>query len=245
MIDNKNNFNNNMIIEEYIKFSKVCGLWKSEFDVITSNSSFSDRVLDVGCGTGRIVNGLEKLGYTNLYAIDNVPAMIKAAIDTNCSNSKIKFNISNIVTECLFEDEFFDLIIFGYNGLMSICGVENRKKAINNITKMLKKNGIFIFTFLELIIAKTNKWYYFWESRKKHFIDNGLSVNSEEFGDLIVEDKGYSVYHHFATRKEIFNMLNGELKVIDFFTRSQRFLESKEVLSLTNDCVFVVCQKND
>lgn len=62
---------------------------------------------------------------------------------------------------------------------------------------------------------------------------------------LIVEDKGCLVYHHFATRKKFFNTLNDKLKIIDLFKRSQRFLESKEVLSKTNDCVFVLCKKLD
>ncbi len=101
-------------------------------------------VLDVGCGIGNHLWFLAREGF-NAYGIDGSETAVKLATEL-----LKEFGVSADVrvfdfTEPLpYEDEFFDLVI-DRSSLSSI-NYESARKVINEIYRVLKPQGHFLFT---------------------------------------------------------------------------------------------------
>ena len=105
------------------------------------------RVLDIGCGRGRTTAPLSEAGY-NVTGVDISPEMIRAA--------RLKFSGLDFLVmdacDLRFEDETFDYVIFSFNGLDVIYPEARRLLALREIHRVLKKNGIFVF-------SSHNRWW--------------------------------------------------------------------------------------
>ena len=102
-------------------------------------------ILDIGCGCGRTSIPLKKLGY-KVSAMDLSSSMIseakKLAKSHNCD---IDFKVMN-ACELEYNDNSFDYVLFSFNGMECIPGIEGKFKALCEIKRVLKKDGIFIFS---------------------------------------------------------------------------------------------------
>jgi len=94
--------------------------------------------LDVGCGTGRTTKYLIKKGFQAI-GIDYSEAMINYA---KKKNKKIKFIVLNACSMD-FPDEYFDNILFSFNGIDYIYPYEKRIACLKEIYRVLKKGGVF------------------------------------------------------------------------------------------------------
>lgn len=230
------------LVTAYAEMTVSTGIWKSEIESISKYCKHSDPLLDVGCGTGRISIGLYEHGYKSIYALDVSEPMIQKAKQITPPEYAIKYVQSDITSECAFPKGFFRVAIFGYNGLMCIKGIENRKRAIKNIFSMLQPDGFFIFTAMERYVSPESARYVFWKERENDFLASGKSID-DSFGDLYVEDKGHTVFHHFIDEYEIPKMLGDNWCVLDTFLRDDKFKEEDNVLKVSNNCRFFICQK--
>jgi len=140
-------------LDSYEKLTKEIGLWDSEKYVFHKYLKKKDKVLDLGCGTGRTTFPLHKLGFTDIIGVDLTPEMIEIARELNSYfNTEIKFEIGD-ATSLEFSDSSFDAIIFSFNGLMSIPNAQFRDKAAAEINRCLKK---MVHLFLPPTIEKKN-----------------------------------------------------------------------------------------
>jgi len=100
-----------------------------------------DKVLDVGCGSGDLIDSINQLADMNAYGIDISPQMI-----TECKRKyqDIKFSVSNGET-IDFDDNYFDVVV--------ICCVlhhlNNPQNFFKEAHRILKPNG-------KLIVAEPN-----------------------------------------------------------------------------------------
>lgn len=123
-----------------------------------------DKILDIGCGAGRITFALYDLGYKNILGIDLSEEMI-----TECNSIKgnRNANINFLVADAAkipFEDNSFDVCIFSFNGLMTIPKYENRLCAVKEIYRILKSDGKFIFTAHDI---NNIKFLDYWKTEKE------------------------------------------------------------------------------
>jgi len=152
-------------LKNYTDLTKEIGLWESERYVFDKYLSKKDKILDLGCGTGRTTFPLDKLGYTDIVGVDLTPEMIDIALElNNYFDSQVKFSIED-ATKLSFSDSSFDTVIFSFNGLMSIPKAINRHKAVNEINRVLKESGIFIFTTHDR--EKEEHYFKFWKEEKE------------------------------------------------------------------------------
>lgn len=102
------------------------------------------RVLDHGCGYGRILHELQQAGYTRLYGTDSSPKMIERA-------SKEYANISFAVSDgehIPFESDSFDAVLL-VAVMTSVIANEAQEKMIAELKRVLKPGGfIYINDFL-------------------------------------------------------------------------------------------------
>ena len=112
------------------------------------------RILDIGCGPGIYTKLLYDMGFRNIYGIDFSPFMIKKAIKLS-GNRKINYKLADI-NKLPFHNNMFDIIIcFGVFQYLN--SAKDRKSALKEIKRVLKKNGILYFSTLN----KLSLWNIF------------------------------------------------------------------------------------
>jgi SAM-dependent methyltransferase len=102
-----------------------------------------DAILDVGCGTGRHCLELAKRGY-KVAGIDVSDAMLsKARKKAKRKGFQIEFKYGDM-RNIPAEDGSFDCVICLYSAFCHILRKRDRKKAIAEMRRVLKKDGIAI-----------------------------------------------------------------------------------------------------
>ena len=102
------------------------------------------KILDVGCGYGRILNELSVAGFTDLTGVDSAENMIKRGM-REYPNLNL---VANPDGKLPFEQNTFDsVILFGV--LTCVPDNESQKELLNDIKRVLKPGGvIYINDFL-------------------------------------------------------------------------------------------------
>ena len=97
------------------------------------------KTLDIGCGYGRTTRPLFEMGL-DVTGIDIVENMITAA---KADNPQIEFKLMS-AAKIEYPDNFFDYILFSFNGIDFIYPKKRRIKALQEINRVLKPGGTFI-----------------------------------------------------------------------------------------------------
>lgn len=144
----KKAYSNEKVIKKYSKI----GLWKSENYLINSyfmlgiNKVINNvRILDIGCGCGRTTIPIKMKGY-DVIGVDLSSDMIANARNISTQHKlKIDFEIMD-TCNLIFPDEFFDNVLFSYNGIEHIPTYNQKIKALKEIYRVLRLGGRLIFT---------------------------------------------------------------------------------------------------
>ena len=107
------------------------------FDYIPRNS----KILDFGCGSGRTTEVLRGRGH-DTTGVDFSFAMLKTARSDGRDIPYIAGDASSLS----FQDMLFDVVLFSYNGIDCIYPHKQRLKALQEIKRVLKPGGLFIFS---------------------------------------------------------------------------------------------------
>jgi len=238
-----NYYNNDINKEKYGKSIDKSGLWQSEKVMFEKYVKKTDKILDLGCGAGRTTINLYRLGYQNIIGLDISDELLQHATNyVEKNNLNIEFILSD-ATKIEYDPDTFDTVFFSYNGLMCIPKHENREKIFKNVYKILKSNGIFIFTeqdrdgfadFKQFWIEEKSKW------------DNGThDKDLYEYGDTIdVDVTGEKTFIHFSSIKEIEELvIKCDFKILECKKRSDIAEENDEVKQFSGETVFWVLQK--
>lgn len=129
------------------------------YEVYTTNHSFrkgeeyiynkyfhkNASLLDVGCGGGRTTLLIYKY-FRNVVGLDINKKLIKFAKKQAESDGAATEFIIGDATNLSICDKQYDNILFSYNGIESIPSKKARNKCLKEIYRVLKPDGIFIFT---------------------------------------------------------------------------------------------------
>lgn len=218
------------MINYYNNITHNFGVLKSEKIVFSQYIPENAMILDVGCGVGRITNFLFNEG-KNIIGIDISVGMIKQAKKNFPS---IKFKECDI-TNLMFSDNIFNVIIFSFNGLMTIPGNSNRNDAVKEVYRTLSKDGLFIFStpFLDNKINTT-----FWEDRLKNISKNNVH-------DLFLEDEGVDdIYIHVPFLSSVRKMLiDNNFSIVFEKPRMDICIEDDQYEELLDDNYYFVAKK--
>ncbi len=232
------------VVEEYMLAAVRVGLWESEKIVVKKFvPNLGSKILELGCGAGRIAHGLSKLGYSDVLATDFSPEMVRASklVGEQLGSSAESECLDALKADERFCENSFDAVIFGFNGLMQIPKRENRRKVLSGIFKILKAGGVFIFTTHDRAV-KRNAPY--WERERKLWSRNEQASELDEFGDICYEASGGKLFIHSPLSEEVEEDLNkAGFKLVFSSRRSDMAIEPPRVLDFSDDCVFRVVSK--
>jgi 2-polyprenyl-3-methyl-5-hydroxy-6-metoxy-1,4-benzoquinol methylase len=108
-----------------------------------------EKILDVACGEGNVSRHLTRNG-AKVTGID-ISKMIDYAIESE-EKEKLGINYLKIDAEQIiemFDEDSFDKVVCN----MALMDIEDYKTTINQISKVLKENGIFVFSIIHPAFA--------------------------------------------------------------------------------------------
>lgn len=137
----------------------------------------SIKLLDLGCGNGRLAGFLKNEPIIDYIGVDNSRALLKIA-KKNHPNAKFRYaNAQKLPSPAKTFDAVWCIAV-----LHHLPGETLQLKVLQEIRRVLKKNGIFMFTVWDL-----------WQPRYQHYIDATTNDAFIPFGT----QKTLRFYHAF------------------------------------------------
>jgi ubiquinone/menaquinone biosynthesis C-methylase UbiE len=244
----RDDFNAINAVLHYTKAAHFVGLWKSELVLVTRH--FPDRaarLLEAGCGAGRVAVGLWAHGYRDITGFDFAAELVDQA--RNLAQEKNAPGLTFLqadatrLAEChLLSDMSFDGVLFLFNGLMQIPGRENRRTALRGLHRLCKPGVPFIFTTHDRDDPKDLKE---WEKEAARWAKGEQNPRLVEFGDRYFTDDNGNTFMHLPDRKEVLEDLAATgWTYVESATRNELASETPKVRNFSDNCTFWVVRKN-
>jgi len=144
-----------------------------------------------------------------------------------------------------FDTESFDAVIFSFNGIMTIPAKEMRQKAFNEIYRVLRPGGTFIFTTHDM---NNPQYINYWNEERIKWENGEQDKRLLEYGDLIFSNpnaiNGSVNFVHVPLDGEIeINLKESGFHLIYNDLRDNICEEKPEVLKIGVNCRFWVVKK--
>lgn len=142
MDNNRRTYNDSDVVNAYLNDIVLQEAEKVILDKYKSQLNVW-KMLDIGVGGGRTTYHFAK--HTAEYiGIDYSEEMISA-----CSHKyqglNYKFKVCNVLDMSDFADNYFDFVLFSFNGIDYMTH-EERQKALQEVKRVIKKGGTFVFS---------------------------------------------------------------------------------------------------
>jgi len=242
--DVKKYFEDANVVSDYSFAVMRVGLWASEKVIFEKHIKKDAQILELGCGAGRISINLFKSGYENISASDYSLGMIESAKNIVQSlNCPVPFVVEDARDLSQRQKNFYDAVIFGFNGFMQIPHQEDRQKVVEQVHEVLKEKGVFIFTSHDRRVKQNAK---FWQEEKSRWEASTHDVILDEFGDKFYEDERGFVFMHSPIEEEVIALLKkSAFSLLYTNFRSSIALENDYVREFSDDCRFWVFEKGN
>lgn len=240
-------FNAISAVLHYTKAAHFVGLWKSELAMVTKHlPDRNARLLEAGCGAGRVAVGLWEHGYRDLTGFDFADELVdqarNLAQERNATGlTFLQADATRLEDSCLSSKGAFDGVLFLFNGLMQIPGRENRRAAMRGLHRLCRPGGIFIFTTHDRDDPKDVKE---WEKEAARWAKGEQNPRLVEFGDRYFTDDNGNTFMHLPDRAEVLADLAATgWSYIESATRNELASETPKVRNFSDNCSFWVARR--
>jgi len=241
----QSDFNALEAVIHYTRAAHELGLWKSEHVLIERFfPEKSRKLIEAGCGAGRVTLGLWKLGYRNLTAFDFAEELVDQAKNLALERKagEIAFFHDDATQLGQVRTDDFEGALFLFNGLMQIPGRENRRKALLELNRVCRADAPLIFTTHDRDATPTER--ALWRLESARWERGEQDIRLVEFGDRYFEDESGRTFMHLPNRAEIIEDLRetGWNLVFDEMRRNIAE-ENRDVRNFSDECRFWVARK--
>lgn len=222
------------------------GLWQSEHYVIDRYFHTDDSILDIGCGAGRTTFALYAEGYHQIIGMDLSTKMIELA---NAMATLKSMPITFLEGDCEripFPNETYDVVMFSFNGLMQIPEHQHRARALKEMLRVVRPQGVAVFTTHDRD-SGGEEFDEFWKQEQRTWAHGEQDARLFEFGDIFAIDPSVDeeYFIHIPDFNEIKTLiLTCGGTVMETFMRSSRFNETAAVQDFSSDCRFWIVGKS-
>ena len=234
-------FEDPRVVAFYAAAVKGTGLWASEQKIFRRVFHPNQSLLELGCGAGRIAIGLHEMGFHDIVATDLCPRMVREFRRVACVlGHEIPSRVAD-ATHIPFEDNRFDGVIFGFNGIMQIPGALNRQIAFCEVYRVLRPGHFFVFTTHDRDHWKLKGY---WKKEALRWQKGEQQSELLDFGDMYTDTGMGWLYIHVPTVKEVINLLKGAGFLVEHnVMRSKLANEPSKVREFADDCRFWIAMK--
>lgn len=241
-------FNDPTAVIHYARAAHFLGLWASEQILVQRLFPQTDaRILEAGCGAGRVTLGLWQLGYRDLTAFDLAEELVDQArsLADERGAKAIRLFRADATRLCQCDEYLeaasgmapFDGVLFMFNGLMQIPGRARRRAALRELRRVCRPGAPLLFTThdRDAAAADCELWRLEGEKWRRGEQDPRLI----EFGDRYFADETGSTFMHLPDRSEILADLaaTGWTRSFDAMRR-EIAAESEAVRDFSDECRF-------
>ena len=239
-------FNAISAVIHYTRAAHFLGLWDSERRLI--ERFFPDksaRLLEAGCGAGRVAVGLWHLGYRDITAFDFADEMIDQAKNLAAEQGITGLNFfqadATALGTCNLLGYKFDGALFLFNGLMQIPGRENRRAALRELYRVCRPGAPFIFTSHDRDNPLEKKA---WAEEAARWARGEQNPRLVEFGDRYFAHEHGQTFMHLPDRQEVLeDLVTTGWRFEHTTLRDELATERQAVREFSDNCRFWVAQK--
>jgi ubiquinone/menaquinone biosynthesis C-methylase UbiE len=228
-------------VDHYTRAAASLGLWRSEEKVFRSVFRTGERLLDVGCGAGRVALGLAKLGFADVVGVDNCPPMVvEARRLAEGMRLAVQFWDGDAL-DLPFPTGSFAGAVFGFNGLMQIPGRLERRKALREILRVVTPGGRLVFTTHD---REMPGQVAYWRAEIERWSAGTQDPALVEFGDRVIDNPEGRIFIHVPDRAEVAeDLMATGWTLLEDHPRSAIACEPPEVREFSDECRFwVACR---
>jgi SAM-dependent methyltransferase len=243
-------FNDLRAVVHYTRAAHRLGLWASEEKVFAEHlpKKKTARILEAGCGAGRVALGLWEQGYKKIHAFDFAEELCAQAqslfIERKVKKAITLFHADarKIAQHPEVVGIQFEAALFMFNGLMQIPHKRNRRAALRSIRACCKPGAPLVFTTHDRDHSKLER--FMWKREAKLWLTNQQDPALVEFGDRYFEDDLGRTFMHLPNREEILTDLiaTGWTHTWDNMRR-RISKESQAVRDFSDECRFWVARR--
>lgn len=156
-------------------------------------------VLDAGCGNGYLTRKMAQTA-KKVYGVDFTEKLIELAKQKN-NPANVEFSVGNL-EKLQFPDSAFDLVLCN----MVLMDVENIEKAIAEMSRVLKKNGIIVASIIHPCFENPPFTYSLFEEKEgkkarlgrvvQNYFDTGLIIDKNQ---PVENGEPYQHYHYMIS----------------------------------------------
>lgn len=228
-------------VDHYARAAASLGLWRSEERILRSVFQPGDRLLDVGCGAGRVALGLARLGFSHVVGIDTCPPMVAEA---RRLAEAMGLDVSFWDGDALalpFPAGSFSGAVFAFNGLMQIPGRENRRRALGELHRVVSGEGALVFTTHDRDMACQAPY---WRDEASRWRTGTQDPALVEFGDRVIHNPEGHIFIHVPDRPEVLEDLEATgWRALADHARSAVANEPAEVREFADECRFWIARR--